>query len=48
MPWSVSKIFAAKVPIKPSEMLFELIWYLGCCQMRGVDSFLWRFLCIEG
>ncbi|CAE7859850.1 BASS4 [Symbiodinium microadriaticum] len=26
MPWSVSKIFAAKVPIKPSEMLFELIW----------------------
>ncbi|CAK9005482.1 unnamed protein product [Durusdinium trenchii] len=26
MPWSVSKIFAASVPIKPSEMLFELIW----------------------
>ncbi|CAE7514646.1 BASS4 [Symbiodinium pilosum] len=26
MPWSVSKIFAAKVPIKPAEMLFELIW----------------------
>ena len=30
MPWSVSKIFAAKVPIKPSEMLFELIWRHGC------------------
>eukprot|EP00438_Fugacium_kawagutii_P030121 Skav205180 [mRNA] locus=scaffold1333:70350:75684:+ [translate_table: standard] len=26
MPWSVSKIFETTVPIKPSEMLFELIW----------------------
>lgn len=26
MPWSVSKIFAASVPIKPSDMLGELIW----------------------
>eukprot|EP00440_Ansanella_granifera_P065757 gb/GFBE01071317.1/.p1 GENE.gb/GFBE01071317.1/~~gb/GFBE01071317.1/.p1 ORF type:complete len:336 (+),score=83.49 gb/GFBE01071317.1/:1-1008(+) len=26
MPWSVTKIFAASVPIKPMEMLFELVW----------------------
>ncbi|CAJ1369337.1 unnamed protein product [Effrenium voratum] len=26
MPWSVSKIFAASVEIKPSQMLFELLW----------------------
>ena len=27
MPWSVSKIFETTVPIKPAEMLFELIWH---------------------
>lgn len=26
MPWSVSQIFAASVPIDPMKMLFELIW----------------------
>lgn len=26
MPWSVSKIFETSVPIKPADMLFELIW----------------------